>query len=104
MLNTETHLSVDMDKIQDYLDLLGYYTIMTSEVDKSDHEIINKYHGLSRIEDSFRIIKGDLEGRPVYVQTKEHINAHFLVCFISLAMIRLIQHKILHHLGKRYAE
>lgn len=100
VLDTETHLSVDMDKIQEYLDLLGYYTIMTSEVDKSDHEIINKYHGLSRIEDSFRIIKGDLEGRPVYVQTKEHINAHFLVCFISLTMIRLIQHIILRHLGK----
>ena len=100
VLDTATHLSVDMDKIQEYLDLLGYYTIMTSEIDKSDHEIINKYHGLSRIEDSFRIIKGDLDGRPVYVQTKEHINGHFLVCFISLAMIRLIQHKILRHLGK----
>jgi transposase len=100
VLDTATHLSVDMDKIQEYLDLLGYYTIMTSEIDKSDREIINKYHGLSRIEDSFRIIKGDLDGRPVYVQTKEHINGHFLVCFISLAMIRLIQHKILGHLGK----
>ncbi len=100
VLDTEIHLSVDMAKIQEYLGLLGYYTIMTSEIDKSNHEIINKYHGLSRIEDSFRIIKGDLEGRPVYVQTKEHINAHFLVCFISLAMIRLIQHRILRHLGK----
>ena len=100
VLDTDTHLAVDMDKIQEYLDLLGYYTVMTSEVDKSDHEIINKYHGLSRIEDSFRIIKGDLEGRPVYVRTKEHFNAHFLVCFISLSMIRLIQHKILRYLGK----
>lgn len=100
VLNTKTHLSLDMDKVQQYLDLLGYYTIMTSEVDKSDNEIISKYHGLSRIEDSFRILKGDLEGRPVYVQTKAHINAHFLVCFIALTMIRLIQYKILKHLGK----
>ena len=73
---------------------------MTSETHKSDREIIDKYHGLSRIEDSFRIAKSDLEGRPVYVNTPEHINAHFLVCFIALTMIRLIQYRVLKHQGK----
>jgi len=100
VVNTATHLSIDMEKIQAYLDLMGYYTIMTSETEKPDEEIISKYHGLSRIEDSFRITKSDLEGRPVFVSTPEHINAHFLVCFIALTMIRLIQHKILLYLGK----
>jgi hypothetical protein len=52
------------------------------------------------IEDSFRITKSDLEGRPVYVRTPEHINAHFLICFIALTMIRLIQHRVLKHQGK----
>jgi transposase len=98
--NARTCLSVDMNKVKEYLDTLGYYTLMTSEIDKSDREIIDKYHGLSRIEDSFRITKSDLEGRPVYVRTPEHINAHFLVCFIALTMIRLIQYRILKHLGK----
>jgi transposase len=98
--NTETLLSVDLDKVKAYTDLLGYYTLMTSETEKSDREIINKYHGLSRIEDSFRITKSDLEGRPVYVRTPEHINAHFLVCFIALTMIRLIQCRVLKFLGK----
>jgi hypothetical protein len=79
---------------------MGYYTIMTSEIDKPDMEIIKKYHGLSRIEDSFRIIKSDLEGRPVFVRTAQHINAHFLICFIALTMIRLIQYKILKSQGK----
>ena len=79
---------------------MGYYTIMTSETNKSEKEIINKYHGLSRIEDSFRITKSDLEGRPVFVRTPEHINAHFLTCFIALTMIRLIQFKILRYQGK----
>lgn len=46
---------------------LGYYTIMTSEIIKNDREIIDKYHGLSRVEDSFRITGSDLEGRPVYI-------------------------------------
>lgn len=100
VLDTDTHLSLNMDKIREYMDLMGYYTLMTSETEKTDREIIDKYHGLSRIEDSFRIIKGDLEGRPVYVRTPEHINAHFLICFIALTMIRLIQYKVLKFQGK----
>lgn len=100
IVNTQTHLSIDMNKIQEYMALLGYYTIMTSETDKTEREIIDKYHGLSRIEDSFRITKSDLEGRPVYVSNPDHINAHFLVCFIALTMIRLIQYRILTHQGK----
>jgi len=100
VIKSDTVLSIDMTKVKEYLDLMGFYTIMTSEVDKSDDEIINKYHGLSRIEDSFRITKSDLEGRPVFVRTPEHINAHFLTCFIALTMIRLIQYKILKFQGK----
>jgi transposase len=100
IVDTKTLLSIDQAKIAEYKSLLGYYTIMTSETEKSDREIINKYHGLSRIEDSFRITKSDLEGRPVYVRTPEHINAHFLICFIALVMIRLIQHNTLKFLGK----
>ena len=61
---------------------------------------INKYKGLSRIEDSFRITKSDLEGRPVFVRTPEHINAHFLVCFIALTIIRVIQYRVLRHQQK----
>ena len=86
VVNTTMELSLDMDKIREYLDLMGYYTIMTSETDKSDEEIISKYHGLSRIEDAFRITKSNLCGSPVFVRTPEHINAHFLTCFIALNM------------------
>jgi transposase len=100
VVKTVTRLSVDEKKVQEYLNLLGYYTLMTSEVEKTEQEIINKYHGLSRIEDSFRITKSDLEGRPVYVRTQEHINAHFLICFIALTMIRLIQYRVLKFQGK----
>jgi transposase len=99
-VKTVTRLSIDEKKVQEYLNLLGYYTLMTSEIEKTEGEIINKYHGLSRIEDSFRITKSDLEGRPVYVRTAEHINAHFLVCFIALTMVRLIQYRVLKFQGK----
>lgn len=100
VLDTKTCLTLDLDKLNEYKALLGYYTIMTSELDKSEREIIDKYHGLSRIEDSFRITKSDLEGRPVFVSNGDHINAHFLICFIALTMIRLIQCKILKFQGK----
>lgn len=88
------------EKLEKYKETLGYYSIVTSEINEDDKEIINRYHGLSRIEDSFRIIKNDLEGRPVYVWTEEHIKAHFLICFISLTIIRIIQYKILKYENK----
>ena len=100
VIKTVSKLNLDWDKIAEDYGLMGYYTVMTSELDMPDREVINKYHGLSRIEDAFRVIKSDLEGRPVFVRKEEHINAHFLVCFIALTMIRLIQNRILEHGGK----
>jgi len=90
-------------KINEYKSTMGYYSIVTSEAELADKEIINRYHGLSRIEDSFRVVKSDLEGRPIYVWTDEHIRAHFLVCFVALTMIRVIQYKVLVHEGKTAA-
>lgn len=88
------------EKIEKYKETMGFYSIVTSEIEEDNKEIINRYHGLSRIEDSFRIIKSDLEGRPIYVWTEEHIKAHFLICFIALTIIRIIQYKILKHENK----
>ena len=88
------------EKLKKYKETMGFYSIVTSEIEEEDREIINRYHGLSRIEDSFRIIKSDLEGRPIYVWTEEHIKAHFLICFIALTIIRIIQYKILKYENK----
>lgn len=88
------------EKLEKYKETMGFYSIVTSEIDSEDQEVINKYHGLSRIEDSFRVIKSDLEGRPIHVWTKEHINAHFLICFIALTIIRIIQYKVLKNENK----
>lgn len=85
---------LDMDKINSFNSLMGYYKIVTSEINMPDTEVIDKYHGLSQIEDQFRIMKGDLNIRPIFVRTKEHINAHLIICFISLLILRIIQYKI----------
>ena len=100
VLKTDQLIVLLEDKIEKYKETFGYYSIVTSEINDDDREIINRYHGLSRIEDSFRIIKSDLEGRPIYVWTEEHIKAHFLICFIALTIIRIIQYKILKYENK----
>mgnify|MGYP002625660664 FL=1 len=85
---------IDESKLTEFNELMGYYQIVTSELDMDDREIIDKYHGLTRIEDQFREMKGTLDTRPIWVNTPEHIHAHLLICFIALTMMRLIQYKI----------
>ncbi|MDR3186670.1 MAG: IS1634 family transposase [Christensenellaceae bacterium] len=94
-------LAIDNVKVASCFELQGYYTLLTSEIDMPDNEIIAKYHRLSRIEDSFKIIESDLDGRPVHVRTPEHINAHFLISFVAITMMRLIQHRVLKFLGEQ---
>ena len=86
-------LSLKTDKIKEEEKFDGYYSIVTSEKNLTDKEIRDIYKGLWKIEESFKITKSDLETRPVYVWTKEHIEAHFLTCFISLVILRLIEYK-----------
>ena len=85
---------IDEDKIKSYIGHMGYYQIVTSETKKSDEEIIEIYHGLSQIENQFRLMKGVLDTRPIYVRTHEHIYSHLLICMISLVVIRIIQNQI----------
>ena len=85
---------IDEEKLTEFNDLMGYYQLVSSELTMPDLEIIDKYHGLTRIEDQFREMKGTLETRPIYVNTPEHIQAHLLVCFMALTMMRVIQHRI----------
>ena len=77
----------------------GYYAIVTSELHMSDKTIIDTYRGLWEIEETFRVTKGTLEARPVYVSREDRIEAHFLTCFIALVIMRLIQKKT----GRQYS-
>ena len=85
---------VDFDKVAEYRKSLGYYQIVTSELTMSAQDVIEKYHGLTQIEDQFRVMKGNLDTRPLYVRTKDHVTAHLLNCMISLIMLRIIQKRM----------
>jgi transposase len=84
--------SIDTDLIAKEERLDGYYVIISSETGLSDDRIIDIYRGLWRIEESFKVTKSVLSARPVFVWTPEHILAHFLICYITLTIIRLIQY------------
>ena len=85
---------IDFAKVAEYKKSMGYYQIVTSELTMDPRTVIDKYHGLTQIEDQFRVMKGDLETRPVYVRTPEHVDAHLLICMIALVLIRIIQKHI----------
>jgi hypothetical protein len=86
--------SVDNEKANKDAMYDGYFCIITSELDYNEGQIRKAYHGLWRIEESFRIMKSDLYARPVFVSKNEHIRAHFLICFVALLVIRVLQHKM----------
>lgn len=91
IMDTGKMLELDYDKLREEEKFDGYYMIITSEQQEKDDRIIEMYRGLWKIEESFRIIKSDLEARPVYVSTKEHIEAHFLTCFLALIIVRILE-------------
>lgn len=96
ILSTGKILELDLKKIEEEEALDGYYVIVTSEYKASDDDIINMYRGLWKIEESFRVTKTDLEARPVFVSRKDHIEAHFLTCFIALVIARILEIKLEH--------
>ena len=96
ILTSSSILDIDEDLIREEEALDGYYMLLTSEMDTPDDKIIDMYRGLWRIEESFKITKSELEARPVYVWTREHIEAHFLTCFVALTISRILEMKLEH--------
>ena len=84
-------LSINEEKIAEEALYDGYYSIVTSEKELSDKEIRDLYKGLWEIEESFRIIKSEFKTRPVFVSTEAHILAHFLICFVTLLIMRVLE-------------
>ena len=91
ILKKDDYLYLDEEKIAEEEKYDGYYLIVSSELKMSDGDIIERYRGLWKIEESFKITKSQLKSRPVYLRKKDHIEAHFLICFLALIFIRLLE-------------
>jgi transposase len=94
VLKAKVAYEFNQAKYERDLALDGYYCIVTNDLSLEPLDIIHHYHQLSKIEESFRVTKSDLEGRPVYVWTDDHIQGHFLTCYLALVLYRLLQLKL----------
>ena len=88
-------VSMNEELIQKSLELAGYNMLVTSEIKMSDKNVYDAYHNLWRIEESFRIMKSQLDARPVYLQKEDTIIGYFLICYLSVLLTRLLQFKVL---------
>ncbi len=87
--------TINEEMIEKELELAGYNLLVTSEINMKSIDIYNTYHNLWRIEESFRVMKSDLDARPVFVQKENSIKGHFLICYLAVLLERLFQFKVL---------
>ena len=86
-------IEINQAKIDEDLKYAGYNLLVTSELDMEPSQVYHTYHNLWKIEESFRITKSYLDARPVYVQKKETIYGHFLICYLSLFLLKILEIK-----------
>ena len=88
-------ITINEDKIEMDRKLAGYNMLVTSEYNMEETKIYEAYHNLWRIEESFRVMKSELDARPVYLQKENSIKGHFMICYVTVLLLRLLQFKIL---------
>jgi len=93
--NGKVKVELNDKAIENAKKLAGYNMMVTSETHMSASQIYAAYHNLWRIEESFRIMKSQLDARPVYLQKEETITGHFLICYLTVLLTRLLQIRVL---------
>jgi transposase len=91
--STDGKVTVTLNRtaIDEDLKLAGYNLFVTSETKMTPDEIYSTYRNLWRIEESFKIMKSYLDARPVFLQKTNSIYGHFLICYLSVLMLRVLQ-------------
>jgi len=89
----KTSRNLDEKKIAEESMYDGFTAVCTTLEDDIAN-ILKVNHRRWEIEESFRIMKSEFKARPVYLQKDERIRAHFLTCFLSLLVYRLLEHKL----------
>lgn len=92
-------LSLDEEKIEKESMYDGFYAVCTT-LEKDINEIIHINKMRWQIEAAFRTMKSEFKARPVYLRNDDRINAHFLTCFLSLLILKIIEKKV----GNKYSE
>lgn len=87
-------IEINQEALDEDLKYAGYNLMVTSELDMEPLQVYQTYHSLWKIEESFRITKSYLDARPVYLQKKETVYGHFLICYLSLFLLRVLEIKV----------
>lgn len=87
------YYTLNQDMIDEEEKYDGYYAVATN-LDDPAKEIIDVSSKRYKIEDCFRVLKTNFSARPVFHQTKEHITAHFMICYTALLIYRLLEKKL----------
>lgn len=92
---------LDEERIAEAQKYDGYYAVITNNLDYSTEEVSNIYGGLWQIEETFRVLKTDLQARPVFVWSDQHIQGHFMLCYLCLSILRYAQYLLLHEKNEK---
>jgi len=88
-----TTYSINLETIKEEEKYDGYYALTTNLIGDIN-EILKIVKGRWEIEESFRIMKSDFLARPVNLSREDRIKAHFMTCFLSLFIYRLLEKKL----------
>ena len=91
---SEERVYLNTDAIQEEERYDGFYAVCTNLNDMGVDEIVRINKKRWEIEECFRIMKTGFRARPVYLQTEDHIRAHFITCFIALVVYRTLEKKL----------
>ena len=83
---------LDEERIKEEAKWDGFYAVITDNTELTSEEVFSMYKTQWKIEECFRILKTDLEARPVYVWKNDHVYGHFVLCYLALCMIRYVQY------------
>lgn len=89
-----TPLELDKERIAKEAQYDGYFALQYSREDLSAKEVIRQYHNLYKIEESFRVLKSTMKTRPIFLRTEEHIEGHFIICFIAFMLQRELEFRL----------
>ena len=95
--DNKAKIKINEKKIEEDLKMAGYNLLVTSEIKANKIGIYNSYHNLCRIEETFRMMKSEIEARLVYLKKQNTIYGHFLVCYLSVVLNRILLIKILNN-------
>jgi len=85
---------LDSAVIKDEEQYDGFYAVCTNLDDVSVEQVVKINKKRWEIEECFRIMKTEFKARPAYVRSEEHIKAHFIICFISLFIFRILEKRL----------